>query len=175
LDRLKSLGAALAASGAVALYHIDGITPEARQRNVVAPDAHHITIESLDQGYRALDGEPERVDLVSIGCPHASDNEIKAVAEAVQERTLKAALWVTTARETRERLAEYVLTIEKAGGQVIADTCMVVAPVEQLGFRVMATNSAKMATYTPSHSGLSVRFGSLEQCLGAAVTGRWTG
>jgi predicted aconitase len=51
---------------------------------------------------------------------------------------------------------------------------MVVAPVEQLGFRVMATNSAKMATYTPSHSGLSVRFGSLEQCLGAAVKGRWT-
>jgi predicted aconitase len=174
LDRLKSLGAALAASGAVALYHIDGITPETKQRDVVAPNVRHITVDSLDKGYAALDGEPERVDLVSIGCPHASDNEIGAVAKAIQGRTLKAALWITTARETRERMAAHVSTIERAGAQVISDTCMVVAPVEQLGFQVMATNSAKMATYTPSHSGLSVRFGSLEQCLEAAVTGTWT-
>jgi len=173
LDRLKSLGAALAASGAVALYHIDGITPETKRRKVLAPGAHRITIESLDPGYAALDGKPERVDLVSIGCPHASDNEIEMIAEMLQGKTLRAALWVTTARETRKRMSTPISTIEKAGGRVIADTCMVVAPVEQLGFRVLATNSAKMATYTPSHSGLSVRFGSLEQCLEAAVTGLW--
>ena len=63
--------------------------------------------------------------------------------------------------------------IEAAGGQVVADTCMVVAPVAELGFRTMATNSAKMAFYGPSHSGLSVRFGPMEQCLEAAMTGRW--
>jgi predicted aconitase len=50
----------------------------------------------------------------------------------------------------------------------------VVAPVDQLGFRSMATNSAKMAFYAPAHSGLEVRFGSLEQCLEAAVTGSWS-
>ena len=33
--------------------------------------------------------------------------------------------------------------------------------------------SAKMATYTPSHSGLEVRFGSLAQCIRAALTGEW--
>jgi predicted aconitase len=57
---------------------------------------------------------------------------------------------------------------------VVADTCLVVAPVAGLGFRTMATNSAKMAVYAPSHSGLSVRFGTMEQCLEAAVTGRWS-
>ncbi len=56
---------------------------------------------------------------------------------------------------------------------MIADTCLVVAPVEQLGFRTMATNSAKMAIYSPSHSGLQVRFDTLEQCLQAAITGVW--
>jgi len=56
----------------------------------------------------------------------------------------------------------------------LADTCLVVAPVEALGFRSLATNSAKMALYAPSHCGLAVRFGSLEQCLEAAVRGSWT-
>ncbi|TEU19471.1 MAG: DUF521 domain-containing protein [Anaerolineales bacterium] len=52
---------------------------------------------------------------------------------------------------------------------------MVVAPIEELGLRNMATNSAKAAFYAPTHSGLEVRFGRLAQCLEAAVTGRWPG
>jgi predicted aconitase len=50
---------------------------------------------------------------------------------------------------------------------------MVVAPVADLGFRTLATNSAKMAFYAPAHSGLSVRFGPLDQCLEAAIRGHW--
>ena len=48
-----------------------------------------------------------------------------------------------------------------------------VAPVDELGFHTMATNSAKMALYTPSHSGLGVRFGTLETCIEAALDGTW--
>lgn len=69
--------------------------------------------------------------------------------------------------------AGYVATIEAAGGRVVDDTCLVVAPMDALGFRTLATNSAKMAFYVPSHSGLQVRFGPLERCLDAALTGRW--
>lgn len=173
IDQLKSLGAAMAASGAVALYHIDGVTPEARMQNMLAPDAQRIIIDDLAAGYAALNGAVEQVDLVSIGCPHASEDELAQVAQLVEGRQLVSALWVTTARATRERAAQAVEVIETAGGRVVADTCMVVAPVEQLGFKVMATNSAKMATYTPSHSGLQVRFGTLAQCIEAALTGRW--
>jgi predicted aconitase len=50
---------------------------------------------------------------------------------------------------------------------------MVVAPTADLGYRTLATNSAKMAFYAPSHGGLAVRFGPLERCLEAAVRGRW--
>jgi predicted aconitase len=88
---------------------------------------------------------------------------------------VKAALWITTARATRVQAEEAGLVdrIEAAGGRVVADTCMVVAPVADLGFRTLATNSAKMALYAPSHSGLAVRFGPIEQCLEAATSGRW--
>ena len=188
IDKLKSLGAAMAASGAVALYHIDGITPESQQRNVLSPNAQRIDIDDVQPGYRTLNpvmrpavsprtrmnSNAQKIDLVSIGCPHASAREILSIAQSLSGKQLEAALWVTTARETRERTAAEVEIIEAAGGKVVADTCMVVAPVAQLGFWVMATNSAKMALYTPSHSGLDVRFGTLAQCIQAAITGRWS-
>ena len=172
---LKTLGAAMAASGAVALYHIESVTPEARAGNVVRPDAGALVIDSLSPGFEALDGACEEIDLVSLGCPHASLAELRTVAEFLDGRRLRAALWITTARSTREAAESegLVARIEAAGGRVVADTCMVVAPVAELGFRSMATNSAKMAFYAPSHSNLQVRFGPAEQCLEAAVTGVW--
>ncbi len=172
---LNTLGAAMAASGAVALYHIEGITPEARAGAVVRPGAETYLIDDLSPGRKALDGTCGIIDLVSLGCPHASLAGLREIAERLDRRRLKTTLWVTTARATREAAeAEGAVSrIEAAGGLVVADTCMVVAPVEELGFRSMATNSAKMAFYSPSHSGLQVRFGPLERCLDAAVTGKW--
>lgn len=173
-DQLKSLGAAMAASGAVALYHIEEVTAEARAGLIAPPnDISSVVIEDWAAGYAALNGPAESVDLVSIGCPHASVEELAEIARLVEGKRLRTALWVTTARTTRERAAQAVAVIEAAGGRVVADTCMVVAPVEQLGFRVMATNSAKMAFYTPAHSGLTVRFGPLERCIEAAMSGKW--
>jgi predicted aconitase len=173
---LKTLGAAMAASGAVALYHIEGVTPEAKAANVVQSGAEALVIGDLSPGFAALDGACEEIDLVSLGCPHASLAELRSTADHLDGRQLKAALWITTARSTREDAESegLVARIEAAGGRVVADTCMVVAPVSELGFRSMATNSAKMAFYSPSHSGLKVRFGPLERCLEAAVTGTWS-
>jgi hypothetical protein len=68
-----------------------------------------------------------------------------------------------------------VAELEALGGQVVADTCMVVAPVKHFGFRRIATASSKGAYYTPHHSGLSIRYGSLEACVEAALTGQWPG
>ena len=169
----KALGAAMAASGAVALYHVEGITPEAGA--VTVAGRPHLRVDDLTEAYAALNGPTDRIDLVSLGCPHASLAELEAVADYVAGRRLRAALWITTARAIREAAstAGLVELIEAAGGRVVGDTCMVVAPVSGLGFKTMATNSAKMALYAPSHSGLVVRFGTMEQCLEAAVRGVW--
>ncbi len=172
---LKTLGAAMAASGAVALYHVEGVTPEAIAGDVVAPSAEALVVDDLSLGYDALNGPSEAVDLVSLGCPHASLAELEAVADYLDGRRVRSTLWITTARFTRHaaEATGLVARIEAAGGRVVADTCLVVAPVADLGFRTLATNSAKMAFYSPAHSGLSVRFGPMEQCLEAALTGRW--
>ncbi|MBN1659561.1 MAG: aconitase X catalytic domain-containing protein [Anaerolineae bacterium] len=174
-DGLRTLGAAMAAAGAVALYHVEGLTPQARSGAVAPPAADPFVVDDLAAGYRALNGPATEVDLVSLGCPHASLPEIEAIAGYLDGRRVRAALWITTARPIRNAAADagLVTRIEAAGGRVVADTCMVVAPVSDLGFHALATNSAKMAFYTPSHSGLTVRFGTLEACLDAALTGKW--
>jgi len=68
-----------------------------------------------------------------------------------------------------------VTAIEAGGGRVVADMCVVVAPMQELSFRTLATPSAKGAAYVPSHAGLQVRYGTVEQCVEAAVTGVWPG
>jgi predicted aconitase len=178
-DRLKTLGAGLAAYGAVAVYHIAGYTPEGKDagESLIRSDAVRLTIDSLDEAYRVMDADPDlrRIDLVTVGCPHASLTEIEQVAAYLRGKRLATRLWVTTAAITRERAASlgYVATIEAAGGEVVADTCAVVAPMHMLDVRSMATNAGKMACYAPMHSGVKMRFGDLEACLDAAVSGEW--
>ena len=173
---LRALGAAMAASGAVALYHIEGVTPEARQAVALKQDARRRTIDSLAEGYAALNTTPlADIDLVSIGCPHASTHDITEIAHRLGGRETATRLWVTTARATKDRVPAAVQLIESAGGIVVADTCLVVAPIEAMNVHRLATNSAKAAFYAPGHSRVDVRFGSLEQCLAAALTGRWPG
>lgn len=172
-DKLKVFGASMAASGAVALYHAEGITPEAKEGNALRDTAERITIESLDEGYAALNSDVRDIDFVSIGCPHTSVDELNRIAELLRGKKVKAELWITTSKYVSEKAKEAVGTITQSGGKVLNDTCLVVAPVEDFGFTNLATNSGKAAFYAPTHSGLKVRFGSLEQCIGAAITGRW--
>jgi hypothetical protein len=172
-DNLKVLGASMAASGAVALFHIDNITPEAKMKNMINDSAEKITIESLKEGYDSLNSNVNEIDFVSIGCPHASVDELKKIAELVKGKTVKAELWVTTSRNVSEKARDFVKIIEQSGGKVLNDTCLVVAPVEDFGFKNLATNSGKAAFYAPTYSKLNVRFGSLEQCINAAIRGKW--
>jgi predicted aconitase len=175
-DCLKTMGAAMAASGAVALYHVAGVTPEADDPEVAASPLERLVIDSLAPGYAALEhGEIGAIDLVWFGCPHASLEELEEIVTRLDGRPCRAALWVTMARPLRDEAARSGLLarFEALGGRVVADTCLVVAPVEGLGFHNLATPCAKGATYAPAHSGLAVRFGSVAACVEAAVSGRW--
>jgi len=181
-EHLMALGAAMAASGAVALYHIEGVTPEAtslpateRLQAVRAKTTPTINVHDLAEGHLALNSPLDEIDFVSLGCPHSTLADVERVAAMLDGKRVRAALWVTTSRHVRS-LAEqrgWVATIEASGAKVFADTCLVVAPMEEMGFTAMATNSAKAAFYSPSHSGLKRRFGTMEQCVEAALTGRW--
>jgi predicted aconitase len=176
-EQLMALGAAMAASGAVALYHIEGVTPEAAQVSAQVDSLPSIEVQDLSPAYKALNHPLDDIDFVSLGCPHSTLADLERAATLLKGRKVRAMLWVTTSRVVRREAQDrgLVQRIEAAGGHVFADTCLVVAPIEALGFGTMATNSAKAAFYSPSHSGLQRRFGTLEQCIHAALTGRWDG
>lgn len=176
-EQLMALGAAMAASGAVALYHIEGVTPEATQALLAGAHLPRMVIENLSEGYAALNSPLEEIDFVSLGCPHSTLADIEQAAALLEGKRVKATLWITTSRYVRKAAQQqgWLAKVEAAGGKVFADTCLVVAPVEEMGFKAMATNSAKAAFYSPAHSGLQRRFGPTEQCIAAAVSGKWSG
>lgn len=178
-DNLKALGAGLAASGSVALYHVEGITPEAKVRKDLL-DGVNETIAFTEKEYKAVSDKLNtvdgNVDFVCIGCPHTSIEEIKKVSELISGKKVNKAtvFWVVTSKPVKavaERMG-YLKAIETAGGRIVTDTCMVVAPIPEMGFKTTVTNSAKAAHYCLGYN-LKVGFGSLEQCVNAAVTGVW--
>jgi phosphomecalonate degydratase large subunit len=159
---LKSLGAALASSGAVALYHIQDVTPEYHlaMRGLEVGDVELMIIENSDikEMKEKLSTTSRKPDLVFLGCPHASLDEIGQLASYVEGKKLKNEVWICTSilvKAAADRMG-YTSIIEKAGGRVICDTCMVVAPIEELGFEVIGVDSAKAANYVPSMCGLDV-------------------
>ncbi len=172
-DQLRTLGATMAAAGSVALYHVDGVTPEAKRYNMVLSYAERITVKDLKEGYDALDSDAKDIDYVAIGCPHASLDELREIAALLKGKKVKSAVWITTARKIKDNAGPLVEEIEKSGALVVADTCMIVAPIEELGYKTMATNAGKAACYAPSHCKLSTRYGPLKKCIDAAVSGRW--
>ncbi len=165
---LKALGAALASSGAVALYHVEDITPEYRNADAQSVDEKiTITKDDIIETREKLSSAQGYADLVCLGCPHASLEEVQEVAEIVKGKKIRNELWVCTSiniKEAAKRLG-YLETIEKAGGKICCDTCMVVAPIEQMGYEVIGVNSAKAANYVPSMCGLDVIYNDIEHLL----------
>jgi hypothetical protein len=165
VNEVKTLGAALAASGAVALFFIKGITDEWE----VVDKHEHVEFGSrqLTETRKELNSSKD-AELVAIGCPHCSLEEIREIAEKVRGKKLKRKLWVCTARKIKIKADKLGLTkiVEDAGGRIVSDTCMVVSPLEEMGFKCTAVNSGKAAHYLPSFCRQKVLFGSLKEILG---------
>jgi len=165
-DQLKALGAAMAASGAVALYHIEGMTPEAHMMKTKGLDRLAVSDKELNETFSKLSTGKEP-DIVILGCPHSSLKEIMSVSRKLEGKKLKKPLWVCTSRMVKEAANRmgFTQTIEAAGGKVVADTCMVVSPIEDMGYRTTAVNSGKAANYLPGFCKQSVVFGRLDTLL----------
>jgi len=165
-DHLKALGAAMAASGAVALYHVDELTPES---DLVKKDSiESITVEQkdIDETYETLT-QGIKPDIVILGCPHASLREIATLAEKVEGKHLKKPVWICTSRmmkEAADRMG-FSQTIKDAGGHVVADTCMVVSPIEQMGYKQTGVNSGKAANYLPGFCKQKVVFANIDKLI----------
>lgn len=184
-DQLKALGAAAASSGGVAMFHVVGVTPEAPSVEAAlgpdrSGDLETITLTTADlQAAREelTTAGGERLDAVSIGTPHASIDEVAALAAHLADGPPLASNLDVYLSMGRSVLAEaegrgHVAALEAAGVRIVVDTCTYVTPILGADVRVAMTNSGKWAHYTPANLGVDVVLGSLAECVASARAGR---
>lgn len=186
LNQLVKMNSALCTGGQVRMYHIVGVTPEAPclemvQKNPQWDKEVLITRHDLQRVYEMLNTANTReVDFVYLGCPHYTIQEVQKVAWLLEGKKCRVPLWVMTNPWTY-RMADMMghrATIERAGGNLLSGTCACELRGEYPPTRVFATDAAKQAYYITGHAYpkvLEVWYGTTEDCVRAAVTGRWEG
>ena len=186
-ERLKALGAAAASSGAVAMFHAVGSTPEAPTLEAALQDLEpEETVEidmaelraARDELTTAASGAPAGTPIgaVSLGTPHASLVELRAIeAELGGARPARGVeLIVSTSRSLLGEAEEEGLAqrLRALGVELLVDTCSYIAPVLRPSELPVMTDSGKWAFYAPGNIGVEVVFGSLRECVRSAVEGR---
>ena len=174
LDELKSFCASIVTYGAKPLFYVKGITPGAELQ---AQPKETVEIEKSDikNAYDNINDDVSDIELVCVGCPHCSIKEISEIAELLKGKKVadSTEFWVATSR-TAKQLADkrgYTQTIETSGGKFACDTCMAVAPLKGR-FKSLATTSAKGCFYSRQNN-MKTKMGSVQECVQAAVTGKW--
>lgn len=98
MDYLKDMGAASASNGAVGLYHVENITPEAidQKRDLLVKDYNTYVIDD-NELQRIIDSYPilwkkldEKPEVCFIGCPHLSLDQIYKWNEKISGALAKA-------------------------------------------------------------------------------------
>jgi hypothetical protein len=110
--------------------------------------------EELREVYEELN-TAEEADLVCVGCPHCSLREVHAILGRRPGRDT----WIFTGRHGAG------LFQGEGRVRIVKDTCMVVAPLEELGIESIGVNSAKAAFYASHLSDIKVRFDAVENLL----------
>jgi predicted aconitase len=179
-DDLKALGAVAASSGAVAMFHAVGLTPEAPTLGAACqghePEETFVLDEAQLAGIaRGLSTVPDGAPLaaISLGTPHFSLAEFARLMPlldgpptvAIYVNTHRAFLGELEARGWAERL-------RAAGVILVVDTCTYVTAIMRELTGAVMTNSGKMAYYAPGNLGVEVAFGSLAECIASARAGR---
>ncbi|MFT5139726.1 MAG: putative aconitase [Rhodothermales bacterium] len=179
-DKLKSLGAAAASTGAVALFHVAGVTPEARTVKEATGGRRvnkliELKPEMLMAEHRRMNSAVgDQLDVVALGSPHFSLTEFESLFALMAGRKFKVPVYVCTGRHVLGELEQrnWLQVFEKGNVRLILDTCVVVTPVIEAKGGVLMTNSGKFAHYSSSLIGHDVVFGSLSECVESAVAGR---
>ncbi|CAM3670835.1 putative aconitase subunit 1 [Bordetella sputigena] len=186
-DELKALGAAAASSGAIALFHAVGITPEAPTLEAALggrPSGTSVTVDRAALGAvratlnQAAPGAP--LAAVSVGTPHFSLAECAALERLLDPssprgtqrfavdfyvNTSRYILWELEASGRADRL-------RAAGVQFVTDTCTYITPIMRQTRGLVMTNSGKWAHYAPANIGVQVAYGSLRECVRSALAGK---
>ena len=192
-EHIIGMGATLATSGSVSLYHIPGVTAEANTledafQGDKPVETFHVDEKDLEDARKlvaTVDGG--EVDFVLLGCPHYNLEQLREVALMLEGKKLAKGveLWVCTNRMTKTAAGwqGYVRMIEAAGGRVVCDSCPVESHMRESTCRqygmpapyidTMATESGKMARYVKDLIGCDTLLIERKDCIKAAIEGKW--
>ena len=189
-SQLVKMNSALNTGGQVRMYHIPGMTPEAPTLEAAfqgkkPKETVSITRADLKRVYELMNyGSSNDIDFVYLGCPHYNIEELRRVADLLEGKKCHTRLWVMTNPPTYQvaDLAGYRKKIEDAGGMLLSGACPgllrgLVMPLAEVP-KVMATDAAKQDYYITGHchpKKVQVRYGTMEDCVDAAITGKWKG
>jgi predicted aconitase len=183
-DSLKALGASAAAVGAVGLFHVVGVTPEAPNLKAVfagenPKESIRITAAMLDdvrcEMFSQRTDIGDAIDAVAVGSPHASAQECRDLAALLGSRKCRVPFYCCTGRHVLAALegTGVIQELENCGVAVIVDTCVVVTPILPKTGGLLVTNSGKFAHYATSNIGYDVAYASIDECVESAITGRF--
>ena len=192
-DQLKALGAAAASSGACAMFHVVGVTPEAPTLEAACgddgsgggggsrgrqPRVVELTVDDLAAAARELSsasGDDETLGAISVGTPHFSIAEFERLVMFLDGRRVsdRVEFFVSTGRDvlTQVTAKGWLDVLTHANVRIVTDTCTYITPILTGRPGAVMTNSAKWAWYAPNNLGLRVIFGSLRECVESAVRG----
>src|SRR5215468_46657 len=180
-DEMKHFGAALASYGSVALFHMAGITPEARRLDEVLAPGHTVPshdvgeaeIRAFQESYTAA---IETVDVVVFSAPQLSLVEMAQAADMLAGRRAKIPVLVVTSPQVKGDADRMGLTarIEEAGGAVLSGMCFYQSYAREMaeanGWRRLATNSAKLVNILGGY-GYRPALMCMPACIDAACNG----
>ncbi len=188
--QLVKMNSAFNTGGQVRMYHIPGMTPEAPTLEAAfqgnkPKETISITRKELRKAYETLNyGSSDDIDFVSLGCPHYNIEELRKVADLLEGKKCKVRLWVMTnpGIYPQAELAGYRKKIEDAGGLLLSGACPGIVrgrvmPEDEYP-NVVAMDAAKQSYYITGHCHpheVQVRYGTMEECVDAALTGKWKG
>lgn len=195
LDELDALGAGMATAGGIAMFIVPGATPpysEDAGKSFPSLESLSVTDNDIRKVYADFcTGSYDDFDIVHLGCPHASIEEMRMYADLVDGKTIKSGveMWVTTSRTVIQmaREAGLLQSITKAGVKVIADTCPITchfartcSPDPELGVKpptlqTIVVDSAKQARYVRDMIQCETLLTSTENAVASAITGRFVG
>ena len=186
-DQLKALCAAAASSGAVALFHAIGVTPEANSVEQAFQGEEperiidiHLSDLQKSRADLSTAKEGDDLDLVVLGCPHFSFDEFRELATLIQGRTEKGKtlhpdvkLIVISCQTSYALLqrSDFLDVLTNFGIEITLDTCIFHTPMVAPDTKVIMTNSGKCAYYAPGELGVKVAFGNMAECVDSAVKG----
>ncbi|MBR8220086.1 aconitase X [Burkholderia ambifaria] len=182
-DELKALGAAAASSGAVALFHAVGVTPEAPTLDAAlhgraAQRTVDVAMADLDEIRRTLNhgAAGDALVAVALGTPHFSLAEFRTLDALLDQfdGKPKCDFYVNTSRFILWELGELGLAgkFDARGVQIVVDTCTYITPVTKQLSGLVMTNSGKWASYAPANIGVTVAYGSMRECVRSAFDGK---